>query len=134
MTGANGRTSGASRRARGTLEREVLDALSQGAGLTPGEARDAVDPALAYTTVMTTLVRLHGKGLVDRERQGRSFVYTAVDDAAALSARAMRRALEGGPDHEAVLRQFVGDLSGEEIPVLQALLEQAVRADADDHR
>ncbi|MFI8567491.1 hypothetical protein ACIGGF_13120 [Rhodococcus sp. NPDC078407] len=25
---------------------------------------------------MTALVRLHGKGLVDRERRGRSYVYT----------------------------------------------------------
>jgi predicted transcriptional regulator len=30
---------------------------------------------LAYTTVMTVLVRLHEKGVLGREKKGRSFVY-----------------------------------------------------------
>lgn len=33
---------------------------------------------LAYTTVMTVLVRLHAKGLVARERVGRIYVYRAA--------------------------------------------------------
>ncbi|MCA9629814.1 MAG: BlaI/MecI/CopY family transcriptional regulator, partial [Myxococcales bacterium] len=32
---------------------------------------------IAYTTVMTTLVRLHEKGLLERERDGRRFLYRA---------------------------------------------------------
>ena len=34
-------------------------------------------PALAYTTVMTTLDRLYKKGLLAREKQGNAFVYRA---------------------------------------------------------
>lgn len=32
-------------------------------------------PELAYTTLMTTLDRLHRKGLLARRREGRAFVY-----------------------------------------------------------
>ena len=31
---------------------------------------------LAYTTVMTVLGRLHQKGLLEREKEGRNYVYT----------------------------------------------------------
>lgn len=34
--------------------------------------------SLAYTTVMTTLDRLFRKGLLQREKQNRAFVYSAV--------------------------------------------------------
>ncbi|HEX2877891.1 MAG TPA: BlaI/MecI/CopY family transcriptional regulator, partial [Polyangiaceae bacterium] len=42
--------------------REVLDRLKRG-------------PALAYTTVLTVLDRLHDKGLVAREKDGKAFSY-----------------------------------------------------------
>ena len=40
----------------------------------------------AYTTYMTVLVRLHGKGLLDRRREGKTNHYTP-----AVAARALRR-------------------------------------------
>jgi len=44
--------------------------------------------ALAYTTVMTVLSRLAGKGILIREQQGRGFVYTpAVADTAEIAVR-----------------------------------------------
>lgn len=49
----------------------------------PATVRDIVDDlgrarGLAYTTVMTVLVRLHAKGLLARERVGRTYVYRAI--------------------------------------------------------
>ena len=38
------------------------------------EARRAV----AYTTIMTTVARLHDKGLLSREKVGRKYLYTAL--------------------------------------------------------
>ena len=38
----------------------------------------AGDPKPAYTTVMTVMSRLAGKGLLAREKEGRFFVYTAA--------------------------------------------------------
>ncbi len=38
---------------------------------------EKLDSRLAYTTVMTTLDRLYKKGLLDRYKSDRAFVYTA---------------------------------------------------------
>lgn len=46
---------------------------------------------LAYTTVMTILVRLHEKGLLDRVRRGRSYDYWPLFDEASLVERFSRR-------------------------------------------
>ncbi|MGI8845971.1 MAG: BlaI/MecI/CopY family transcriptional regulator [Thermoleophilaceae bacterium] len=57
--------------------REVLEALNRG----PRQR--------AYTTVMTIMGRLHRKGVLEREREGRTDVYwPALGRAAYLDARA----------------------------------------------
>ena len=56
------------RRPAGGLEAEVLAALwAIGRPLTPREVQRELGGELAYTTVMTTLTRLHDKGAVDRQ-------------------------------------------------------------------
>src|SRR3978361_1808080 len=85
-------TSRRSHRERGDLENEVLAALAaadgarhpgggparraraRGAGgpLPPGGVPARLDRELAYTTVMTTLTRLHAKDAVTRQRAGRA--------------------------------------------------------------
>ena len=47
--------------------------------MTPGELTEALKPQhnVAYTTVMTVLVRLWKKGLLERRRRGRAFEYRA---------------------------------------------------------
>lgn len=63
----------------GPLEMRVLGLLD-GAGASPVQAiqellrRSGSD--LAYTTVMTVLVRLHEKGLVVRTKEGRRYLYS----------------------------------------------------------
>jgi predicted transcriptional regulator len=100
--------------------------------MTAAEVQRAVDPSLAYTTVLTSLVRLHEKGLVDRVRTGRSHTYTAVTDPAVTSARAMARAMEAGPDRTAVLAQFVGTLGPDALPMLRELLAEAEARQRDE--
>ena len=46
-------------------------------GFNVREMVTALGDPLAYTTVMTTLDRLYKKGLLERERSGRAFVYRA---------------------------------------------------------
>lgn len=68
----------------GPLEREVMEILwqryesaSPGAGEV--SVRDiylAFGERLAYTTLMTTLDRLHKKGLLERRKDGRAFLYS----------------------------------------------------------
>lgn len=64
----------------GPLERVVMERVwKQG----PVTVRHIVDElgrsrGLAYTTVMTVMVRLCGKGLLQRERTGKTYVYRAT--------------------------------------------------------
>jgi predicted transcriptional regulator len=118
-------TFGVRRRERGDLENEVLAALATaGRPLTPGEVLAALDRELAYTTVMTTLSRLHAKDAVTRERAGRAYAYAPADTATA-AARRMRRVLDGGDDRTAVLARFLDELDPADVPVLQELLTRA---------
>lgn len=59
----------------GPLELRVLEALWRHGG--PATVRDLHGdfPAIAYTTLMTTLDRLHRKGVLDRRKEGRAFAY-----------------------------------------------------------
>jgi predicted transcriptional regulator len=117
--------SGSSRRERGDLENEVLAALAAaGRPLTPGDVLAALQRDLAYTTVMTTLTRLHAKDAVTRERSGRAYAYAPADTATA-AARRMRRVLDGGDDRTVVLARFLDELDPGDVPVLQRLLAQA---------
>jgi predicted transcriptional regulator len=119
------------RRPSGGLEGEVLAALWAAAGpLTPRAVQADLAGGLAYTTVMTTLSRLHEKGAVSRERVGRAYAYTPVLDQAGIAAARMRELLDAGGDRAAVLARFVGSLSGEDEVVLAEVLE----ATADDEQ
>lgn len=120
------------RRARGSLEQEVLAAVSAGSGpMTPAEVRDALGDDLAYTTVMTVLARLHEKGLVTRTRTGRAFAYRPAADDAEVTAHRMRRLLDAGEDRALVLSRFVDALSADEGAMLADLLHRP-RAESDE--
>lgn len=49
---------------------------------------------LAYTTVMTIMVRLSERGLLERERQGRQYVYRPASDEHALLEALSGRAVD----------------------------------------
>jgi predicted transcriptional regulator len=103
------------RRGPGELEASVLVALGRAPGpVTAGWVREQIDPALAYTTVVTTLSRLQVKQAVVRHRSGRSYVWSAVVDEAGLAALRMHRVLDGESDRHAVLSRFVAELSPDE--------------------
>ena len=96
--------------------------------LTPGEVRQRLAPAsqagrrdLSYSTVVTIVSRLHAKGLLARQRAGRGFAYTPVDDAS-LAASRMSQVLGSENDHDAVLSRFVSGLSGRDARLLRELL------------
>jgi predicted transcriptional regulator len=49
----------------------------------------------AYTTIQTVMNRLADRGLLDRRRRGKAFVYRARHSESELVARAMRERLAG---------------------------------------
>jgi predicted transcriptional regulator len=110
------------RRNPGELESAVLAALwSTERPLTPAQIQLEIGGDLAYNTVHTILKRLHDKGLVLREVNGRRGAYRPAKNAAELTAQAMHEVLGRGPDPIAALLQFVTGLSGEEERALREL-------------
>ncbi|MBC7270227.1 MAG: BlaI/MecI/CopY family transcriptional regulator, partial [Streptomyces sp.] len=93
--------------------------------VTAGWVRGRLGGDLAYTTVITILTRLLAKGIMVRERVGRSFVWTPVSDQAGLAARRMRRVLDAESDREAVLASFVTGLGPDDERLLRELLRRA---------
>lgn len=92
--------------------------------MTPAEVLAALDPSLAYTTITTIQMRLMDKGLVERQRRGRAFVYRPILTESELRAKRMQEALASAKDREAVLGQFVGTLSAAEATTLRRMLDQ----------
>src|SRR3954447_1675186 len=114
-------------RRRGALEQEVLACLAAARRpLTVAEVLTELGGELAYTTVMTTLSRLHAKGALTREPAGRGYAYTLPADpaavGAAVTARRMSRLLDSREDRAGVLARFVADLAPEDEQLLADLL------------
>ena len=120
---------GGERRAFGELEGAVLAALwAAERPLVPAEVQATVGGELAYTTVMTILVRLHDKGLIDRKKAGRAFAYRPVVAETDVVADQVRRLLERGHDRAAVLQGLVDGLAPGDERLLRELLSKASSA------
>jgi predicted transcriptional regulator len=112
---------------RGELENRVMHVLWAADGpCTPREvlAALATERDLAYTTVMTILVRLHQKGLVVREPSGRTFAYRPVESQDEQVANRMRELLTGAADRAAALTGFVESLPSDERDELHRIVDR----------
>jgi len=118
----------------GPLERRVMQQLWERGPGTVGNVLEALNTAserrLAYTTVMTILVRLREKGYVERTATGRTFTYRAAMDESTLAATVGRRELSRLIDRfgAASLARFAADLETQD----QALGEQLRRLADED--
>lgn len=126
------RTDGATP-ALGPLEQRVMARLWAAGPQTVGDVLDALngssDRRLAYTTVMTILVRLHDKELVTRQKEGRNYRYTAAVDAESVEAQLGRRELNRLIERygAASLAGFAAELGEGEVADRLRALAQAPR-------
>jgi predicted transcriptional regulator len=112
----------------GALELRVLEALWRRDEATVRELCDDF-PAAAYTTLMTTMERLHKKGVLERRKDGRAFVYRAVHSRPELESGLFTRAIQpllAGGDAHPVLSHFVEEVSKHDEKLLDEL-ERLVR-------
>ena len=104
----------------GQLEKAVMAVLWDGDALSVRQVQARLrQHKRAYTTVMTTLDRLHTKGLLSRERDGNAYVY-----------RVTKSQQE---HHRDLARRLAGDLiprGGEAI--LAGFVDEAARIDAEN--
>jgi predicted transcriptional regulator len=84
----------------------------------------AAEREIAYTTVMSTMDNLHGKGWLAREKDGKAYRYWPTLTREQHSARLMRDALDGGGRSELVLSHFVEQIGPEESARLRAALRR----------
>lgn len=115
----------------GHLERKVLEALWRREE--SASVRDLSEefPASAYTTLMTTLDRLFRKGVLERERSGRAFLYrprfTREELEARLTADALHAFLDREPGALRPALSFLVDAVGSRDERLLDELEALVR-------
>ena len=82
---------------------------------------------IAYTTVMTTVVRLHTKGLLRRVRDGKRYLYSAKltrEQFLESTAREVLNGAVGGHRAMAMLAEKVAEASLGELDELEALIRQ----------
>lgn len=82
---------------------------------------------IAYTTVMTTVSRLHDKGLLERERDGKRYLYTPKltrEQFLESTARTVLDDAVGGHQAMAMLAEKVSEASAGELDDLERLIRQ----------
>ena len=109
----------------GELETSVLEVLW--AAPAPLSVRDVAGelrrrPVLAYTTILTVLDRLHDKGFVAREKDGRAFLYRPrMGREALMGERAASALSKKGAPESAVLMAFLDSVESRDPCVLDEL-------------
>jgi predicted transcriptional regulator len=84
----------------------------------------------AYNTVQTVLNRLTERGLLERERAGRGYVYRPRLTEAEYLSGSIRRTLAGASSgaRQAALANIIGGMAPEEVSELEALARRAREA------
>lgn len=118
----------------GPLEQRLLDRLWARGSATVREMVEADLPALAYTTVMTTLDRLFKKGLLTRAEEGRAFRYSPRFSREELhreaAGQALRQLLDASPASSlplSFLVEILGERDAQLLDDLRKLVENKRR-------
>lgn len=113
----------------GELEKAVMERMWDGGECAVRDLHAEYNGKLAYTTLMTTVDRLHKKGLLDRRKDGKAFIYKPVLSREELD-RGIARDLIGVLLQErssqpfALLASFVDAIDEQDEKLLNALEEE----------
>ena len=118
----------------GDLEKLIMDRMwSWGHPVAVREVLADLQPEreLAYTTVMTVMDKLHRKGILTRQKDGRAYVYRPALSREAYTADFMGEILAGATDRTGTLLHFVEKMPAEEAARLRKALDDHLQ-DAKD--
>jgi predicted transcriptional regulator len=110
----------------GELESAIMDVVWAGdRAYLVREVRERLDynRAVAYTTVMTVMSILHGKGVLRREKYGRAWRYWPAESREEHDARLMAEVLRSGGDQRVTILRFLERVSAEEMASLRTALD-----------
>jgi BlaI family penicillinase repressor len=119
----------------GPLELEVLGHLNSAGEQSVSDVQTSLKSAghdLAYTTVMTVMVRLYNKNLLTRKKQGRLFLYSAAkkkDSSAHSIFEKVKNSLFRSERLTPILSLLDNedDLTREELEALKKAVEQRLK-------
>lgn len=117
-------------RSFGELEAIIMDIMWQWAE--PATVRDVLNAIsnerdLAYTTVMTVMENLHRKGFLQRQLDGRAYVYEPTQLREEYAANLMREAMQHGHDPNLTFAHFVAQMTVEESAAMRNALRRPRR-------
>lgn len=113
----------------GPLEIQVMEVLWSGGECSVRNVVERLERKLAYTTVMTTLDRLFRKGLLDRQKSERAFLYTTrlshLDWERQRAGDLVAGLLAGSqPSRELLLSSLVDAVGRHDVALLEQLEEK----------
>ena len=104
----------------GFLERELMEHVWKLDEASVSDVHEALAGRLAYTTIMTTLDRLYKKGILQRRKQGRAFIYTASVSREQFKQNLVQKAMS----------YLLAEHSKETTPLMANLIESFKQHDA----
>lgn len=108
---------------QGDLQVQVMQAVWRLQGATVDAVREALPPRhqSSYNTVQTVLNRLAERGLLERERDGKRFVYRPAMSEAEYVSQSIRQALAGASAdaRQIALANLIGNLEPDELSNLR---------------
>lgn len=111
----------------GKLESELMDRLWDRPEISVRDLQAEIGSRLAYTTIMTTLDRLYKKGLLNRKKVGKAFIYAPVMTREEYRDRQtehlLNLVLQDNQDSNAVLSCFINVVSESDKNMLDKLDE-----------
>lgn len=119
------------------LELEILKVLWQLGPSTVRQVRDALAPTrdLAYTSVMTMMSIMAGKGYLERTKDGRSFVYRSIYREEKASRNMLQDIIDRvfGGSTKAVMQHLLetSDLDEDELKQIRLLINRKTREKSD---
>jgi len=115
----------------GPLEIQVMEILWSNGECTVRQVMHRLPPKLAYTTVMTILVRLFGKGWLQRRKLNRQFAYwpcyTAEQWQKSMASAALERFLATPRASRAMLAAALWDTLSQKDPGLLLEIERQIQ-------
>ncbi len=121
------RTFSKAARVLGELETRVMDLLWEEHPISVRTACERLRGDHAYTTIMTTMDRLHTKKLLRRKKDGNAFLYEPAMDRAEYQRRVVEAALtplleQGAAPVLAAFVEVAADLDEEHLAQLERLI------------
>lgn len=111
----------------GKLETELMERTWTHKEVTVRDLYNEMHQRLAYTTLMTTLDRLHKKGLLRRRREGKAYFYSAAlteqQYRESLTEHFFEMVLHDSQNSSAILSRFVEAVSETDAEMLEQLDE-----------